>query len=49
MEHLIDTMPAIGPDYTAILCLCEFLNDIPRISEQHAWLDDFYRFVQAFS
>lgn len=45
MEELIDAVTTIGLDDAAITALGVLLNHIPRISEEHSWLDDLNRLI----
>ena len=40
VEELVDSVPAIRCNHAALLALCMSCDDIPRILESHARLDD---------
>jgi hypothetical protein len=49
VEQLIDTMSAVRLDNAAFLGLCMLLNDVSRVAEEHAWLDQLDSLIQALS
>lgn len=49
VEQLVDTMSAVGLDDAAILRLCVLLDNVSRIAEEHAGLDQLDSLVQALS
>lgn len=49
MEELVDTVPAVRPDYAAVLALCVLLDDVSVLTEECAWLNNLDSLVQALS
>lgn len=48
VEQLVDAVATVALDHTAVPGLRVLLNDISGFSEQHAWLHQLNRLVQAF-
>jgi hypothetical protein len=49
VEQLVDTMSAVRLDNAAFFCLCVLLDDVSRIAEEHARLDQLDSLIQALS
>lgn len=49
MEELVDTVPAVRPDYATVLALCVLLDDVSVLTEECAWLNNLDSLVQALS